>query len=81
MPQHKVAKAVKEIARLRDEVKEQTVLQESSDIIDAVLAGDHDGLVDALTREMKEFQMDNDELVLKGAEAGEKLGRGLMEHI
>ena len=81
MPQHKVTNAVKEIARLKDEVKDQTVLQDGSGIIGAALAGDHEGLIADLAREMKEFQMGNDALVLKGAEAGEKLGKGLMEHI
>ena len=81
MPQHKVASAVKEIARLKAEVKEETVLQDGSGIIEAALTGDHEGLIADLAREMKEFQMDNDERVLKGARAGEKLGKGLMEHI
>ncbi len=81
MPRHKVAKAVKEIARLKAEVKEETVLQDGSGIMDAALAGDHDGLIADLLMEMKEFQMDNDERVLQGAKAGERLGKGLMEHI
>ena len=81
MPQHKVARAVKEIAGLRAKANEDAVLQDASGLIDALLVGDKQGAVSAVAGELLEFQNRHGNEILEGAKAGERLGRGLMEHV
>ena len=81
MPQHKVSKAVNEIARLKDQVKEETVLGDGSGVIDAVLSGDKEEALGIIARQMKDFQISQADKVVAGAKAGEELGKGLLQHI
>ncbi|HEA68300.1 hypothetical protein LCGC14_1268450 [marine sediment metagenome] len=81
MPQHKVAKAIKEIARLREQVREDAVLEDGSILISAILSGDVEAAIQELAGQMKVFQIRHDDKVLQSAKAGEELGKGLMEHI
>ena len=80
MPSHKVAKAVKEIARLKQLVKDDTVLTSATGIIDAIMAGDSNA-ANLIADQMKAFQIKHDAEVVAGAKAGEELGKGLLKHI
>ncbi len=81
MPAHKVAKAVKEVALLKQQVKDDTVLGSAVGIIDAVMAGDGDAAAGLIAQQMKAFQIKHDSEVIAGAKAGEKLGKGLLRHV
>lgn len=80
MPQHKVEAAVKEIANLKDEVKDEPVLTDAS-MIDMALEGDLDGSALNIARQMKAFQVSNNDKVIKGARTGRKLGEGIISHV
>ena len=81
MPRHKVAKAITEQRRLKDRVKEDTVLMNGSVIIAAALEGETEAVIEDFTREFKEFQMSHDEEVAKGAVEGKKLAKALLTHL
>ena len=81
MPRHKVAKAIKELASLKDRVKEDTVIQNGSVIIAAAIAGDTETEIADFVREFKEFQMSHDDEVGKGAVVGKRLAEELLTHL
>ena len=74
---HRVEKAVKQIASLRDGVKEGEVLTASP--VDLALEGDREGLIQALLDQMKTFQVSFDPQVIEATKAGTVLAEELLD--
>ena len=81
MPHRKVATAIQEIATLKESLSPDTVLKNGDPIIDAALSGDTNEIILQVAGQMKEFQEDHIPDIRDGAKAGEKMGKGLMEHV
>lgn len=77
MPQHKVAKAIKELDALRSDIKEDRVL--NSGLIETAMEGGQ--VVESLLGQMKAFQLRHDEELLEAARIGERLGKELLKHV
>ncbi len=79
MPSHKVSAAANKIADLKDSLKGDTVLQGGSSLISAALSSKEESIA-VLAGLFKDFQTSHNADIRRGADEGERLAKGLMEH-